>query len=716
MNLQPPRAPKKYRELAQHGDVRVDPWFWLRDREDTDTLEYLRSENAFTEATMKSTEGLQEALLTEMRSRMKEDDSSVPEKDGDYYYYTRFEEGSEYPVYGRRYLSLDAPEEILLDANLLAAGRTFLRIGVFKNSPDHRWLAYSVNTDGSETYTIHIVNLVTGEELPETIPNTYYALEWANNSQTFLYNILDESHRPAAILRHQLGDDPAADPVVRHESDPGFYLRAIRSASGRFIYLVARGNNKSEWWYLAADHPLGEPILIAPRRDGLEYDVADHGDRFLILHNGNGANDFQISAAPVASPGPENWRDIVAHQPGRPLRGMLAFRDHLAISYREDGLPQIQVIDLTGGHAHTIGFEEEDYFVRLQPGREWDTNVLRFIYSSMTTPPTVFDYDMNTRERRLLHQTEVLSGFDSKNYVTRRLWAPGQDGSRIPVTVLHRKDQALDGASPLYLSGYGSYGGAMEADFNSHRLALLDRGFVFAIAHLRGGMELGWDWYANGKLLQKKNTFTDFIDCAEHLIRGGYTSAGNIVAEGGSAGGLVMGVAANWRPELFKAIVARVPFVDVLNTMLDHTLPMISLEYSEWGNPNHQEYYEYIKSYSPYDNVQAQDYPHMLITGGLNDTKTTYWEPAKWAARLRDLKTDQNLLLLRIDFEAGHGGASGRFGRLKAVALEYAFILKAFGLDGVAGQSDPVDAIDRAGLLRGAPGWLTWLKARLPWL
>jgi oligopeptidase B len=689
MDLQPPGAPKKYLELAKHGDVRVDPWFWLRDREDPDTLEYLRSENAYAEAAMKSTEDLRETLLTEMRARIKEDDSGVAEKDGDYYYYTRFEEGSEYPLYGRRYLAPDAPEEVLLDANLLARGQNFFRIGVFRNSPDHRWLAYSVNTDGSETYTIHIVNLVTGEKLPETIPNTYYSLEWANDSQNFFYNILDESHRPAAILRHHLGEDPAADPVVRQESDPGLYLRVIRSASGRFLFLVARGNNRSEWWYIAADQPASEPVLIAPRRDGLEYDVTDHGHRFLILHNGDGAYDFQISATPVPSPGPENWRDFLAHQPGRPLREMQAFRDHLSIAYREEGLPQLRVINMNSGQAHTIGFAEEDYFVRLQPGREWDTSVLRFVYSSMTTPPTVFDYDMNTRERKLVHRTAVLGGFDSGNYVTRRLWAPGQDGSQIPVTVLHRKGQALDGSSPLHLSGYGSYGGAMEAVFNINRLALLDRGFVFAIAHLRGGMEMGWDWYARGKLLEKKNTFTDFIDCAEHLVRRGYTSAGNIVAEGGSAGGLVMGVVANWRPELFKAIIARVPFVDVLNTMLDHTLPMISLEYSEWGNPNHREYYDYIKSYSPYDNVQAQDYPHMYITGGLNDTRTTYWEPAKWAARLRDSKTDQNLLLLRIDFEAGHGGASGRFDRLKEVALEYAFILKAFGMDGTAAPSGP---------------------------
>lgn len=361
MNLQPPKAPKKHLEISHHGDVRVDPWFWLRDREDPDTLEYLRSENAFTEAAMKSTECLQEALLNEMRSRMKEDDSSVPEKDGDYFYYTRFDEGSQYPVYCRRYLGMDAPEQILFDANELATDQTFLRIGVFKNSPDHHWLAYSVNTDGSETYTIQTVNLHTGEELPETIANTYYALEWANDSQTFFYNLLDEHHRPATILRHRLGEDSSSDQVLRHEFDPGFYLRVIKSASGRFIYVVARGNNKSEWWYLDADNPAREPVLIEARQEGLEYDVVDHGDQFFILHNGDGANDYQISAAPVASPGQANWQDFMAHQPGRPLRGMQSFHDHLAVTYRENGLPQIRVMDLSGGQAHSIGFEEEDY-------------------------------------------------------------------------------------------------------------------------------------------------------------------------------------------------------------------------------------------------------------------------------------------------------------------------------------------------------------------
>lgn len=684
---QPPRAPKKPRELSYHGDVRIDPWFWLRDREDPDTLEYLQAENAFTEAAMKSTEGLQELILSELRGRMKEDEASVPEKEGDYYYYTRFEEGSQYPVYCRRFGNMEAPEEVLLDANDLAAGQSFFRIGAFKNSPDHQWLAYSVNTDGSETYTVHIVNLSTGLELPETIPNTYYALEWANNSQDFFYNSLDEHHRPAAILQHHLGDNSTEDRVVRHEDDVGFYLRVARSGSGRFIYIIARGNNKSEWWYLDADNPSSPPVLIQERQDGLEYDVVDQGEQFLVLHNGDGANDYKISTAPIATPEQAHWQDFLPYQPGRPIRGMLAFHNHLAISYRKDGLPQIHVVDLSSGHAHTIEFEEEDYFIRLQQGREWDTPVLRFLYSSLTTPPTIYDYNMNTRERVLVHQTEVMLGFDSGNYVTRRLWAPAQDGSWIPLTVLYRKDHPLDGSSPLHLSGYGSYGGAMEANFNHHRLSLLDRGFIYAIAHLRGGMELGWDWYANGKLLQKKNTFTDFIDCAEHLIRGGYASPGNIVAEGGSAGGLVMGVAANWRPDLFKAIVARVPFVDVLNTMLDHTLPLITLEYNEWGNPNHPEFYHYIKSYSPYDNIVAQDYPHLLITGGWNDTRTTYWEPAKWAARLRESKTDQNLLLLKIDFDAGHAGASGRFDRLKEVALEYAFILKAFGMESVEGNS-----------------------------
>jgi oligopeptidase B len=679
MEIPAPKAPKRLQELKIHGDTRVDPWFWLRVAEDPATMDYLKAENAYTEAMMKPAEGLQQALYDEMRARIKEDDSSVPEPEGNYYYYTRFEEGGQYPIYCRKYGTLDAEEEILLNVNQLAEGKDYLRVGVFKNSPAHQWLAYSLDADGSEQYRIYVKNLETGELLDETIPNSYYSLEWANDSRTFFHDVLDQYHRPVKVLRHLLGHDPSTDTLVYQERDQRFFIGLHKSASKRFIYLAAGGNNMSEWYFLDADHSDGPLTLIEPRREDFEYDVVDHSQRFLVRNNGDGARDFKVSEAPIAAPSKENWRDVIPHEPGRPILQLYAFKEHLAISYRTSGLPQVQIMELSTGETHTVGFGEEIYSVRVQPGREWDTPDLRFTYASMTTPPTVYDYNMHTRERQFKKQIEVLGGFNSENYETRRLWATARDGTQIPISVLCKKGTVFDGSAPLYLYGYGSYGIVMEAEFSSARLSLVDRGFIYAIAQIRGGMEMGWDWYQEGKLLKKWNTFADFIDCAEHLIKEGYAAKGNIVAAGGSAGGMLMGVVVNLRPDLFKAVVAHVPLVDVLNTMLDGTLPLTTMEYNEWGNPEQKEYYEYIKSYSPYDNVKAQAYPHMLITGGISDPRVTYWEPAKWAARLRDVKTDDNLLLLKINMDAAHAGASGRFQRLKEVALEYAFILKAFG-------------------------------------
>ena len=681
MEASAPKAPKRLQELKIHGDTRIDPWFWLRFAEDPATMDYLKAENAYTEAMMKPAEGLQKALYDEMRARIKEDDSSVPEKDGNYYYYTRFEEGGQYPIYSRKYGTLDAEEEVLLNVNQLAEGKDYLRVGVFKNSPDHQWLAYSLDIDGSEQYRIYVKNLETGELLAETIPNSYYSLEWANDSRTFFYDVLDQYHRPVKVLRHLVGNDPSMDTLVYEEKDQRFFVGLHKSASKRFIYLAAGGNNMSEWYFLNADYPDSPLTLIEPRREDFEYDVVDHGQRFLIRHNGEGARDFKVPETPIAAPGQENWKDFIPHEPGRPILRLHAFKEHLAIAYRTNGLPQLQVMELPSGEAHTVAFGEEVYSVRVQRGREWDTSALRFTYASMTTPPTVYDYNMHTREREFKKQIEVLGGFNSENYEARRLWATARDGVQIPISVLYKKGTLFDGSAPLYLYGYGSYGVVMEAEFSSARLSLVDRGFIYAMAHVRGGMEMGWDWYQEGKLLKKMNTFTDFIDCAEYLIKEGYAAKGNIVAAGGSAGGMLMGVVVNLRPDLFKAVVAHVPFVDVLNTMLDGTLPLTTMEYNEWGNPEQKGYYECIKSYSPYDNVKAQGYPHMLITGGISDPRVTYWEPAKWAARLRDIKTDNSLLLLKINMGSGHGGASGRFHRLKEVALEYAFILKAFGME-----------------------------------
>ena len=682
MSVQPPAAPQRPKELTTNGDVRVDPWFWLREIDDPAVTEHLQAENAYTAAMMQPTDELQKDLYEEMRGRIKEDDLTVPEKEGDYYYYVRFAEGAQYPIHCRKHLTLDAPEEIILDVNQLAEGRDFLQVGVLKNSPDHQWLAYSLDTDGSEKFVIHFKNLVTGELLPETIPNSYYSLEWANDSRTVFYDVLDENHRPVKILQHRLGRDPATDKLVYQETDERFFVDIGKSLSGRFIYVVASGNNMSEWRFLDANHLDGQLTLIEPRWPDFEYDIVDHGDTFLVRHNGDGAKDFKVAETPVSAAGKTNWQDFIPHEPGRPVLSVLSFQDYLAITFRRNGLLQLQVMALPGKEVHTVPFDEEDYSLHVRSGREWATTILRFTYASLTTPATVYDYDMGTRAREFKKRTEVPGGFESEDYRTRRLGATASDGATIPISVLYRKDTPLDGSAPLYLYGYGSYGAVIESDFNSNRLSLVDRGFIFASAHVRGGMELGWDWYEQGKLLHKKNTFTDFIACAEHLAREGYVSPRKMVGVGGSAGGMLMGAVANMRPDLFQVIVAHVPFVDVLNTMLEDTLPLTTMEYNEWGNPQSSTFYGYIKSYSPYDNVTAQDYPHMLVTAGLSDPRVTYWEPAKWTARLRDLKTDNNLLLLKTHMDSGHAGASGRFERLKEVALEYAFILKVLGMAG----------------------------------
>ena len=673
-----PSAPQRPQEITTHGDTRIDPWFWLRDVDDPETLAYLRAENAHTEAVMAPEEELQEQLFLEMRGRIKEDDSTVPEKDGEYYYYTRFEEGKQYPIHCRKRGSLDGPEEILINVNELADGKDYCRVGSWENSPDHKWLAYSVDSDGSEQYTIVFKNLETGEMLGEAIPNSYYSLEWANDNQTIFYDVLDENHRPVKIFRHRLGDDPSEDVLVYEEKDERFFVGVAKSSSQRFIFVASSGNNMSEWYFMEGDDPASELTLVEPRRPDFEYDIDHHGERFLIRNNGDGARDFKVSETPISAPGFTNWQDFVPHVLGRPIAGFGLSQDYFVLYYRTNGLPQVQIRNLASGETHELTLDEEDYAVRLQGNREWDSSNLRFSYASLTTPATVYDYDMVTREREFRKQTEVLGDFSSDKYQSRRVFATAEDGTQIPISLLYAKDTPLDGSAPLYLYGYGSYGILIDSDFSSVRLSLVDRGYIFAITHVRGGMDLGWDWYEGGKLLNKKNTFTDFIACAEHLIQEGYTTKGNIVSSGGSAGGMLMGAIVNLRPDLFKAVIADVPFVDVLNTMLDDTLPLTTMEYNEWGNPNDQQYYDYIKSYSPYDNVQRQDYPHMLITGGISDPRVTYWEPAKWAAQLRESKTDDNLLLLKIHMDSGHGGASGRFDRLREVALEYAFILKVF--------------------------------------
>ena len=681
-NLPPaPAAPRRPYTVTTHGDARLDPWHWLREQDDPATLEYLHAENAYTEAFLEPLQSLQTAIYDEIRGRIKEDDNTVPEKEGEYYYYVRYEEGGQYPIYCRKRGSEDGPEEVLLDVNALAAGRDYTRVGAFENSPDHRLAAYGVDFDGSEQFTVHVLDLETGETLADTIPNTYYSLEWANDNRTIYYSVLDEHHRPVSIYRHTLGSDPADDALVYHEDDPRFFVGVGKSNSGRYIYVVAGGNNMSEWRFLDANDPDAAPTLIEPRAADFDYDVVDHGDRFFIRHNGDGAKDFMLATAPVSAPGRDNWTEFLAHEPGRHIRGIDAYREHLVVACRHDGLPQLMVLRLADGDAHYVaGVDEDDFAMSPRGGREFDTTSLRFGYTSMKTPASVYDYDMTSRQRVLRKQQEIPSGYDGDQYETRRVWATARDGTAVPISLLMRKDAPTDGSAPLYLYGYGSYGLTMEASFSVSALSLVNRGFIFAIAHIRGGMEMGWDWYENGKLLNKRNTFNDFIDCAEHLIAEGYTSAGRIAAAGGSAGGMLMGAVVNDRPDLFGCVVAHVPFVDVLNTMLDDTLPLTTMEYNEWGNPNDAEYYEYMRTYSPYDNVQAQDYPPMLVTGGISDPRVTYWEPAKWVAKLRATRTDANPLLLKIHMDSGHAGASGRFERIREVAEEYAFVLKALGM------------------------------------
>ena len=676
-----PAASRRPHTITTHGDARVDPWHWLREQEDPATMEYLRAENAYTEAFLSPLQPLQSALYNEIRGRIKEDDNTVPEKEDDYYYYVRYEEGGQYPIHCRKQGSEDGPEEILLDVNKLAEGRDYTFLGSFANSPDHRLFAYGADFDGSEQFTIRVLNLATGETLPDTIPNTYYSLQWANDSRTFYYSVLDEHHRPVSIYRHTLGNDPADDELVYHEEDARFFVGVGKSNSRRFIYIGSGGNNMSEWRFLDANDPHAAPTLIEPRAPDFEYDVEDHDDRFFIRHNGNGARDFMLSTTSVTTPGWEHWTEFMAHEPGRPLLGLQSYREHLVVSCRRDGLPQVMVLRLSDGEVHYIaGVDEDDFAMSPRRGWEYDTTSLRFSYTSMKTPASVYDYDMVSRQRVLRKQQEIPSGYDGDQYETRRIWATARDGTPVPISLLMQKGAPVDGSAPLYLYGYGSYGITMEASFSISALSLVNRGFIYAIAHIRGGMEMGWDWYESGKLLNKRNTFNDFIDCAEHLIAEGYTSAGRIAAAGGSAGGMLMGAVVNARPDLFGCIVAHVPFVDVLNTMLDDTLPLTTMEYNEWGNPNNAEYYEYMRTYSPYDNVQAQDYPPMLVTGGISDPRVTYWEPAKWVAKLRATRTDHNPLLLKIHMDSGHAGASGRFERIKEVAEEYAFVLHAFGI------------------------------------
>ncbi|HEX6106526.1 MAG TPA: S9 family peptidase [Gemmatimonadales bacterium] len=670
----PPAAPVELTVTSIHGETRIDEYAWLRNRDDPAVLAHLEAENRHTEFVMRPTEALQERLYQEMRGRIKETDLSVPEREDGWLYYTRTEAGGQYPIFCRRRDEPGAPEQVLLDQNPLAAGHVYYRLGGFEVSPDHRLLAYSVDTTGNESFTLVVKDLETGELYPEAIGHTSPSLAWAGDSRTLYYIVLDGARRPCRLFRHTVGTDPERDALVHFEPDESFFLDVSATRSRRWLLLELGSHSTSEVRFADADDPAGEFRVIEPRRPGIEYSAAHHGDRFYIVTN-DGAPNFRLVSAPVASPGREHWADVLPYRPAVRLDSVDAFRGHLAVWEREAGLRQVRILDLADGGEHTIAFPEPVYTLRQHANPEFDTTVLRFSYTSLVTPNSVIDYDMAARTWRVMKQTEVLGGYDPSCYRSERLFATAPDGIRVPISLVYRLPLEGGGPRPLLLNGYGAYGISYDPAFSNSALSLLDRGYVVAIAHVRGGEEMGRGWYEDGKLLRKWNSFTDFIAAAEHLVAEGYTAPDRLAIAGGSAGGLLMGAVTNLRPDLFRAVVAEVPFVDVVNTMLDASLPLTVIEYDEWGNPNQREYYEYIRSYSPYDNVEPKDYPHILVTAGLNDPRVAYWEPAKWTARLRARKTDGNRLLLRTNMGAGHGGASGRYDHLREVAFKYAFLL-----------------------------------------
>jgi len=686
----PPTAERRPERDTRHGIERVDEYAWLRAENwqevmrDPDVLAqdiraYLEAENDYTSARMADTTALQKTLFDEMKGRIKEDDSGVPANDGPFAYYARYVTGGQHPLFCRR--PRDGGEDtVLVDGNALAEPHSYFRIGGVAHSPDHSMVAYASDTKGSEYYTVRTFDISSGKEIGEPIPDTNGGVVWAKDGKTMFYSRLDDNHRPRQIFRHTLGTPPSDDVLVYEDDDPGFFVGVGTTQSDDYIIIDSHDHQTSEARIIDANNPHGEAVLISPRKVGHEYSIEHCGDDLIILTNCDGAEDFKIVSAPVNSPGRENWTDIEAHREGRLILDVVTYKNHLIRLERENGLPRIIIRELASGDEHAIEFDEEAYSLGLSSGYEFDTATLRFTYSSMTTPSQVFDYDVVTRERTLRKTQEVPSGHDPKDYVTRRVMAPAHDGETVPVTLLYRKDTALDGTAPLLLYGYGSYGISIPASFNTNCLSLADRGFVYAIAHIRGGKDKGYRWYKAGRAKTKTNTFKDFISAGEYLANEKFTSRGHIVGHGGSAGGMLMGAVANMAPDLFAGIIAEVPFVDVLNTILDDTLPLTPPEWPEWGNPiTDKDAYLNIASYSPYDNVTAQDYPNILAVGGLTDPRVTYWEPAKWVARLRTTKSDDNLVLLKTNMDAGHGGASGRFDRLKEVAMAYAFALMVSG-------------------------------------
>lgn len=680
--IDPPRAKKVPHALVIHNDERIDNYFWLNNRDDQEVIDYLNAENDYTKSVMKHTEDLQKSLFEEMKARIKEDDTSVPYFYNGYWYITRFEIGKDYPIYTRKKGNLIAPEEIMFDCNIMAEGHAYFKLGGISISPDNSLAAFSVDTVSRRQYTIQIKNLQTGELYSDKIENTSGSCTWANDNNTLFYSRKDPvTLRAFKIFKHTLNTQAKNDIEVYHETDETFNTYVYKTKSRKYIVIGSSSTLTSEYRILLADNPKQEFKLFSKRKRGLEYGISHYNDTFYIVTNKDKATNFKLQKTPENQTDIKFWEDVIPHRDTVLLEDIEIFKNYLVVTERENGLNKLRILSWDGNEDYYLSFNDETYTAHTGNNPEFDSNVLRFTYNSLTTPSSVIDYDFSTKTQTIKKEQAVLGDFNKSHYQSKRLWATARDGKKVPMSMVYKKGIELDGKNPLLLYAYGSYGSTIDPYFSSIRLSLLDRGFIYVIAHIRGGEYLGRHWYETGKLLEKKNTFYDFIDCSKFLIQESYTSKTHLYAYGGSAGGLLMGVVMNLEPELYKGVIAAVPFVDVVTTMLDDSIPLTTGEYDEWGNPNDEVYYHYMKSYSPYDNVEAKAYPNTLVTTGIHDSQVQYWEPAKWVAKLRALKTDSNLLLLHTDMDTGHGGASGRFESLKEVALEYAFLLDLEGIN-----------------------------------
>ena len=675
MNI--PKAIKIPKKLEIHGDTRVDDYYWLNDREDKEVIAYLESENAYYQQLTAHTKDFQEDLFLEMKSRIKEDDESVPYKTNGYFYITRYETGKEYPIYARKKESLDAKEEILFNCNDLALEHDFFNLSGVSISPDNKLAAFGTDTVSRRQYFIQIKNLGTGEVYPDKIDNTTGGSVWAADNKTLFYTKKDPvTLRSDKIYKHKLGTSVDQDELVFHEKDETYSTFVYKTKSKKYIIIGSTSTLTSEYQFIPADRPDTDFKIFSPRTRGLEYSISHYGDSFYVLTNKDNATNFKLMKASENNTSYENWKEFIPHREEVLLEDIEMFKNYYVLSERENGLNKMKVVRWDGSNDYYLPFDSETYVAGATTNLDFDTDKLRYFYNAMTSPYSIIEFDMGTKEKEILKQQEVLGGkFNKENYRSDRIWATARDGKKIPISVVYHKDTKLDGSSPLLQYAYGSYGATIDPYFSTVRLSLLDRGFIYVIAHVRGGEYLGRPWYEDGKLLTKKNTFTDFVAVSKYLIDQKYTAPEHLYAMGGSAGGLLMGAIVNMAPELYNGVIAAVPFVDVITTMLDDSIPLTTGEYDEWGNPNEKVYYDYIKTYSPYDNVTAKEYPNLLVTTGLHDSQVQYWEPAKWVAKLREYKTNDNQLFLDTNMEAGHGGASGRFEALKETAKEYAFIL-----------------------------------------